>query len=50
MIEQPNTVFRNLGGMKFAALTAEADSRRSLPSRHRGSASWRLEWQTDGST
>lgn len=23
-IEQPKTVFRNLGGMKFAALTAEA--------------------------
>ena len=37
-IEQPNTVFRNLGGMKFAALTAEAGLGAQPPSRHRGSA------------
>ena len=37
-IEQPNTVFRNLGGMKFAALTAEAGLTSQPPSRHRGSA------------
>jgi hypothetical protein len=37
-IEQPNTVFRNLGGMKFAALTAEAGFTAQGPSRHRGSA------------
>jgi hypothetical protein len=37
-IEQPNTVFRNLGGMKFSALTAEAGLTRQSPSRHRGSA------------
>lgn len=38
MVEQPNTVFRNLGGMKFSALTAEAGLTSQLPSRHRGSA------------
>jgi len=38
VIEQPNTVFRNLGGMKFAALTAEAGFTAQPPSRHRGSA------------
>jgi hypothetical protein len=38
MINQPNTVFRNLGGMKFAALTAEAGFTSRPPSRHRGSA------------
>ena len=38
-IEQPNTVFRNLGGMKFSALTAEAGFTAQAPSRHRGSAS-----------
>jgi len=38
VIEQPNTVFRNLGGMKFAALTAEAGFTTQPPSRHRGSA------------
>jgi enediyne biosynthesis protein E4 len=38
MIEQPNTVFRNLGGMKFAALTAEAGFTSKPPARHRGSA------------
>jgi hypothetical protein len=37
-IEQPNTVFRNLGGMKFSALTAEAGFTAIPPSRHRGSA------------
>jgi enediyne biosynthesis protein E4 len=37
-IAQPNTVFRNLGGMKFAALTAEAGFTSFPPSRHRGSA------------
>jgi len=37
-IEQPNTVFRNLGGMKFAALTAEAGLASQPPARHRGSA------------
>jgi len=37
-IEQPNTVFRNLGGLKFAALTAEAGLTSVRPSRHRGSA------------
>jgi len=37
-IEQPNTVFRNLGGMKFGALTAEAGFTSQPPSRHRGSA------------
>jgi hypothetical protein len=38
VIEQPNSVFRNLGGMKFAALTAEAGLTAQPPSRHRGSA------------
>ena len=38
LIEQPNTVFRNLGGMKFAALTAEAGFTAQPPARHRGSA------------
>ncbi len=37
-IAQPNTVFRNLGGMKFAALTSEAGFTSFPPSRHRGSA------------
>jgi hypothetical protein len=37
-IEQPNTVFRNLGGMKFAPLTSEAGLTSHPPSRHRGSA------------
>ena len=37
-IAQPNTVFRNLGGMKFSALTAEAGLTAQAPSRHRGSA------------
>jgi enediyne biosynthesis protein E4 len=43
VVEQPNTVFRNLGGMnpggmKFSALTAEAGFTALPPSRHRGSA------------
>ncbi len=38
VVEQPNTVFRNLGGMKFLALTAEAGLTSQPPSRHRGSA------------
>jgi hypothetical protein len=38
IVEQPNTVFRNLGGMKFSALTAEAGFTSHPPSRHRGSA------------
>ncbi len=38
MVEQPNTAFRNLGGMKFSALTAEAGFTSFGPSRHRGSA------------
>ena len=37
-IEQANTVFRNLGGAKFQALTAEAGLTAVTPSRHRGSA------------
>jgi hypothetical protein len=37
-IQQPNSVFRNLGGMKFSALTADAGFTAQPPSRHRGSA------------
>ena len=37
-IDQPNTVFRNLGAMKFTALTAEAGLTAQPPARHRGSA------------
>ncbi len=37
-VEQPNTVFRNLHGMKFVALTAEAGLTAQPPRRHRGSA------------
>ena len=37
-VEQHNTVFRNTGGGKFAALTAEAGLTARPPSRHRGSA------------
>jgi hypothetical protein len=37
-VEQHNTVFRNLEGMKFAAFTAEAGLTSVRPSRHRGSA------------
>ncbi len=38
VVAQPNTVFRNLGGMKFSALTSEAGLTAQPPSRHRGSA------------
>lgn len=38
MVVQPNSVFRNLGGMKFAALTKEAGFTAFPPSRHRGAA------------
>jgi hypothetical protein len=37
-VEQPNTVFHNLGGMTFAALTAESGLDARPPARHRGSA------------
>ena len=37
-VAQPNSVFRNLGGMKFSALTAEAGLTSQPPARHRGSA------------
>jgi hypothetical protein len=37
-VEQPNTVFRNLGGARFAAVTAEAGLASQPPRRHRGSA------------
>jgi enediyne biosynthesis protein E4 len=37
-VAQPNTVFRNLGEMKFAALTSEAGLTSRPPARHRGSA------------
>jgi enediyne biosynthesis protein E4 len=37
-VVQPNTVFRNLGGMKFSALTAEAGFTSVPPARHRGAA------------
>ncbi len=37
-VAQPNTVFRNLGGMKFVAFTADAGLTSRPPARHRGSA------------
>jgi hypothetical protein len=37
-IEQPNTVFRNMGNGKWAALTAEAGFTAQPSRRHRGSA------------
>jgi enediyne biosynthesis protein E4 len=37
-IDQPNTVFRNLGGTKFLAQTDEAGFAPQPPKRHRGSA------------
>jgi hypothetical protein len=37
-VAQPNTVFRNLGGDRFAALTAEAGLTTQPRRRHRGSA------------
>jgi enediyne biosynthesis protein E4 len=38
LVAQNNTVFRNLGGMEFTALTGEAGFAAVAPSRHRGSA------------
>ena len=37
-VEQPNTIFRNLGAARFQALTAEAGLTAQPASRHRGSA------------
>ncbi len=37
-IDQPNTVFRNLAGVKWSALTEEAGLASQPPRRHRGSA------------
>src|SRR5579885_2210370 len=37
-VSQPNTVFRNLGGIRFQGLTAEAGLTSQPPQRHRGSA------------
>src|SRR5436190_7174971 len=37
-IDQPNTVFRNLGGARFQALTTEAGLTAQAAARHRGSA------------
>jgi enediyne biosynthesis protein E4 len=37
-VAQANSVFRNLGGAKFQALTAEAGLTAQAPARHRGSA------------
>ncbi|MGA2428152.1 MAG: CRTAC1 family protein [Candidatus Acidiferrum sp.] len=38
MIDQPNTVFRNLDGTKWSALTEEAGFAAQSPRRHRGAA------------
>jgi hypothetical protein len=38
MIDQPNTVFRNLEGTKWSALTEEAGFTAQPPRRHRGAA------------
>lgn len=38
MIDQPNTVFRNISGKNWSALTAEAGLTLRPPQRHRGSA------------
>jgi enediyne biosynthesis protein E4 len=38
VVDQPNTVFRNLGGSSFQALTEEAGLASQPPRRHRGSA------------
>jgi len=38
MVEQNNSVFRNLGGARFQALTAEAGLASQPPRRHRGAA------------
>jgi hypothetical protein len=37
-VEQPNTVFRNVGAARFEALTTEAGLTAQPPGRHRGSA------------
>jgi len=37
-VAQPNSVFRNLGGMKFQAYTEEAGFTAQPPARHRGSS------------
>jgi hypothetical protein len=37
-VEQPNSVFHNMGGTQFQALTAEAGFTAQSPARHRGSA------------
>jgi enediyne biosynthesis protein E4 len=37
-VDQPNTVFRNLGGTSFEALTSEAGLDSQPPRRHRGTA------------
>lgn len=37
-VDQPNSIFRNAGGMKFTALTAEAGFTSRPAGRHRGSA------------
>jgi len=37
-IEQPNTVFRNIDGTRFVALTEEAGFKAQPPKRHRGAA------------
>jgi len=38
LIDQPNTVFRNVGGAKFVALTEESGLSAQPAARHRGSA------------
>jgi hypothetical protein len=43
VIDQPNSVFRNLGKFTFAALTAEAGFDAQPPRRHRGSAAGDLD-------
>jgi hypothetical protein len=42
-IDQPNTVFRNLAGAKFQALTEDAGLAAQPPARHRGSAAGDLD-------
>ncbi|MBS1873010.1 MAG: CRTAC1 family protein [Acidobacteria bacterium] len=37
-VDQPNSVFRNLGGTRFIALTAEAGFASRPPARHRGAS------------
>ncbi len=50
VVAQPNTVFRNQGGMKFFALTEEAGLTAQPPSRHRGSAIGDLNGDMPSST